>query len=99
MKRLQLFLPEFISPNQSAFVQGRSIGDNILMAHELVKGYHRDKISPRCAIKADIMKAFESESWSFLLNLLKAIDSPVQFICWLEACFTRASFMINIMEG
>ncbi|KAJ9544318.1 hypothetical protein OSB04_024025 [Centaurea solstitialis] len=41
---------------QSAFILGRRIADNILMAHELVAGYHRNGGPPRCAFKIDIKK-------------------------------------------
>lgn len=56
VNRLQIFLPEFISPNQSAFVRPQSIRDNVLLTHELVKVYHKFRIGFRCVIKADIMK-------------------------------------------
>ncbi|XP_039024922.1 uncharacterized protein LOC120158052 [Hibiscus syriacus] len=59
-KRLNKLLPEVISPNQSAFVRGRTIIDNTLIAQELVKGYGRKQISPRCALKIDLQKAFDS---------------------------------------
>lgn len=42
--RLKAILPEFISLNQSAFIPGRSTGDNILLGHELFKGYQRKGI-------------------------------------------------------
>ncbi|PKI75262.1 hypothetical protein CRG98_004302 [Punica granatum] len=48
------------------------MGDNIMPAHELVKGYQREYGDPRCAVKADIMKAFYSVDWMFLLQVLRA---------------------------
>lgn len=81
------------------FMQGRSIGDNILLAHELIKGYHRRTISSRCAIKAAIMKAFDSVSWDFLLNALRAIEVAEQFVLWIAACITGAHYFTIINGG
>ncbi|KAE8682295.1 DNA polymerase eta, putative isoform 3 [Hibiscus syriacus] len=47
VKRLTTLLPAIITPNQSAFVRGRSIIDNTLLAQELVRGYEKKLISPR----------------------------------------------------
>ncbi|XP_038994730.1 uncharacterized protein LOC120118853 [Hibiscus syriacus] len=58
--RMTHFLPKIISSNQSAFVKGRSIIDNTLLAQEIVKGYGRKSISPRRALKIDLQKAFDS---------------------------------------
>ncbi|XP_039025941.1 uncharacterized protein LOC120159418 [Hibiscus syriacus] len=60
--RLAQFFPEIISVSQSAFVKGRSITDNTLLAQEIIKGYSRRNLSPRCAIKIDLQKAFDSIS-------------------------------------
>ncbi|XP_039004056.1 uncharacterized protein LOC120131001 [Hibiscus syriacus] len=46
VKRLSLVLPDLINLNQTAFLKGRSIIDNTLLAQELVKGYGRKNISP-----------------------------------------------------
>ncbi|KAK4709666.1 hypothetical protein R3W88_004179 [Solanum pinnatisectum] len=43
-----------VDPSQAAFVPGRMIVDNILLSHELEKGYGRKGISPRSMMKIDI---------------------------------------------
>ncbi|XP_039038968.1 uncharacterized protein LOC120176645 [Hibiscus syriacus] len=58
--RLSLIFPCMISPSQTTFVKGRNIVDNTLLAQEIVKGYSRKSLSPRCAIKIDLQKAFDS---------------------------------------
>ena len=55
--RIKPLLPALIGNAQSAFVLGRTISDNILLAQELLKNYHRKDSPPRCAIKVDIQKA------------------------------------------
>ncbi|XP_022037240.1 uncharacterized protein LOC110939954 [Helianthus annuus] len=52
-------LNEIISENQSAFVPGRRISDNILLTQELMHNYHRQVGPPRCAFKVDIQKAYD----------------------------------------
>ncbi|CAN0837458.1 Transposon TX1 uncharacterized 149 kDa protein, partial [Linum grandiflorum] len=61
--RLRYVLPDLINAAQYAFIQGRLIGDNILLAHELLRTYSRPNVTPRCAIKVDLMKAFDSIEW------------------------------------
>lgn len=69
--RLKRVLPKFIASNQSAFVKERLLMENVLLASELVKGYHKDSISSRCAVKIDISKAFNSVQWPFLMSTLE----------------------------
>lgn len=58
--RLKVCLPSLISWNQSAFIHGKRIVDNILLANKVVKDYHRSTGEPRCAIKVDLKRAFDS---------------------------------------
>ncbi|KAG7579308.1 Reverse transcriptase domain [Arabidopsis thaliana x Arabidopsis arenosa] len=94
--RLKKLLPSFIAGNQSAFVQDRLLIENLLLATELVKDYHKDSISGRCAIKIDISKAFDSVQWSFLQNVLAAMDFPPEFVHWIMLCITTASFSVQV---
>lgn len=34
--------------------------ENVLLASELVKDYQKESVSPRCLLKIDISKAFDS---------------------------------------
>ncbi|XP_022157428.1 uncharacterized protein LOC111024128 [Momordica charantia] len=86
--RLKVWLPRFISKNQSAFVPGRRIVDNILLCQELVGGYHLKKGMPRCVPKVDLQKAYDSVHWDSLFGLLLAIGTPVRFVNWIRACVT-----------
>ncbi|XP_039023295.1 uncharacterized protein LOC120155901 [Hibiscus syriacus] len=92
--RLSTVFPGMISMNQSAFVKGRSIVDNTIRAQEIVRGYVRKKISPRCALKIDLQKAFDSLNWEFVGVILYAVGLPEKFISWIWACFTNPSYSI-----
>ncbi|CAN1192276.1 LINE-1 retrotransposable element ORF2 protein [Linum perenne] len=96
---LSSVLPFRISDNQTAFVKGRRIGDNVLMAHELVKGYHLKGIIPRCAVKIDLMKAFDSVDWSFLLKVMEAMNLPPIFINWIAKCLQSTMFSVCVNGG
>lgn len=82
--RLKLILPQFISANQSVFVSERLLIENLLLATEIVKDYHKDHISSRCAIKIDISKTFDYVQWPFLLNILSSMNFPQEFIHWIS---------------
>ncbi|KAL8093230.1 hypothetical protein AgCh_035211 [Apium graveolens] len=59
--RLKKVLPVVITENQSAFVQGRSITDNVLISFELIHFMKRKKGSQdgEVALKLDISKAYD----------------------------------------
>lgn len=66
--RIKPFLQNLISSEQSVFVQGRTIHDNILIANELVHTISKSKgKSPLVLLKLDIEKIFDSLSWDAIL--------------------------------
>ncbi|KAL0288033.1 UNVERIFIED_CONTAM: hypothetical protein Sradi_7110800 [Sesamum radiatum] len=79
VQRLRLVLDKLISPSQNAFVPGRSIGDNILLAQELFAGYNRQGLPMRCALKVDLRKAYDTVEWDFLSAVLQMFGFPGTF--------------------
>ncbi|KAL2247990.1 UNVERIFIED_CONTAM: hypothetical protein Sindi_2651300 [Sesamum indicum] len=85
-----------ISPCQGAFIPGRSIGDNILLAQELLTGYNQVRLPPRCTLKVDIRKAYDTVEWDFLLAVLQLFGFPQTFTRWIEECVTTVAFSIGL---
>ncbi|XP_059669363.1 uncharacterized protein LOC132314525 [Cornus florida] len=94
--RLQSTLPLLIDQAQSAFVHGRKITDPILLAHELLRGYHKHGTPVRCAIKVDLKKAFDSMKWDFIISCLSLHNFPPKFISLINACISSPSFTIAL---
>ena len=70
--RLKVLLPKLVSSNQSAFIEGRSIIDKIVMAFELnqfMKGKRKGK-DGFSALKLDMSKAYDRLEWAFLKFML-----------------------------
>ncbi|XP_026399494.1 uncharacterized protein LOC113295371 [Papaver somniferum] len=78
--RMKKVLSGLISSNQSDFIYGRAIQDNIMVAHEIVRNYDRKRGSPRCALKIDLKKAYDTVSWDAIFYVLKNMGFPDDFI-------------------
>lgn len=94
--RLKEMLPRIITENQSAFVKGRLLMENVLIASELVKDYHKQLITPQSVMKIDISKAFNSVQWGFVLMSLKAMGFPKKITHWIRFCITTPSFSVQV---
>lgn len=73
-----------VDPNQAAFVPGRMLTDNVILSHELIKGYGRKGISPRSMFKIDMQKANDSLKCIFLRKcwLVRRYLNSLSFGLW-----------------
>ncbi|XP_075085049.1 uncharacterized protein LOC142168286 [Nicotiana tabacum] len=78
--RLEIFLPSLIAPNQSGFVKGRSIFENILLTQEIVTDIRLRGKPANVVIKLDMAKAYDRVSWKYLLHVLRKMGFSEHFI-------------------
>jgi len=97
--RLAGVLGGIIDPAQAAFVEGRCMIDNIHLVQELLRKYNRKRVSPRCLIKVDLRKAYDSVSWDFLADMLQGLMFPARFINWVMECVSSTSYSICLNGG
>lgn len=88
-----------ISEQQSAFVIGRQIQDNIMVAHEVFHFLKHKKTGPKAyvAVKLDLNKAYDRVCWDFLLKVLEKMGFDPQWIGWIKQCVcsVKYSFVVN----
>nr|XP_043620341.1 uncharacterized protein LOC122592208 [Erigeron canadensis] len=69
---------------KSAFVPGRHIQDNILIAQELLRGYNRKSGPKRCAMQIDIQKEFHYllRNWGLPSTVFKELEKLLKGFLW-----------------
>ncbi|XP_013595187.1 PREDICTED: uncharacterized protein LOC106303476 [Brassica oleracea var. oleracea] len=93
-KRLKIFVSKAVQLNQVGFIKGRFLCENVLLASELVSGFHKRGQTTRGCLQIDLVKAYDNLNWEFMLNILKAFDLPEVFLNWIRECITTTSFSI-----
>jgi hypothetical protein len=95
--RLKSILPDIISPNQSAFLQGRLITDNTLIAHEIFHYFsHSSSKKGFVGIKTDMAKAYDRVEWEFLKATMESMGFPQNTMNIIMRCVTTVTFSILI---
>ncbi|GFZ12866.1 hypothetical protein Acr_23g0012510 [Actinidia rufa] len=74
----------------------KSMVENIYMVQELLRKYCWNRISPRCIMKVDLRKAYDTVNWNFLEDVLSGLGFPALFIQWIMQCVSTTSYSISI---
>jgi hypothetical protein len=91
--RLGSVLDGLVKHNQTTFIRGRCIQDNFQSVRMACKAIHTRRAS--CVLlKIDIAKAFDSVSWTFLLEVLEHLGFGLRWRNWIAAILSTASTKI-----
>ncbi|PNY16050.1 ribonuclease H, partial [Trifolium pratense] len=95
--RIKNILPDVISPNQSAFIKGRLITDNTLIASEIFHYLaHTKRKNGFVGIKTDMAKAYDRVEWDFLEATLSTMGFPSTMVATIMKCVKTVKFSILI---
>ena len=72
-KRIERVLPSLIHPDQTGFMKGRYIGQNIRLINDIIQQTELQKI-PGILLLLDFQKAFDTLEWPFIQNTLNLFN-------------------------
>ncbi|KAF5465338.1 hypothetical protein F2P56_015356 [Juglans regia] len=95
---LKKILPSIISQNQSAFIPGRLLSDNVIVAFETLHSMHCKMASREgyMAMKLDMSKAYDRVEWSFLRAALCKMGFDFAWVELVMRCVESVSYSILV---
>ncbi|XP_015272169.1 PREDICTED: epithelial chloride channel protein-like [Gekko japonicus] len=92
--RLKTFISNYINPDQTGFIPGRQITDNIRRTLEII--IHRKKIQEEALILAlDFEKAFDSVEPLYIVSLFKKMGFGGNFLRAIQAIYSSNTARIR----
>jgi len=96
--RLKAHLDSIVSDSQAAFIPGRIINDNVMIAHEIM---HSLKVRKRVsktymAVKTDVSKAYDRVEWDFLETTMRLFGFCDKWIGWIMAAVKSVHYSVLI---
>jgi len=88
--RLKKVLPNIIHSDQTGFLKGRFIGENIRLALDVID-YVNDNDLAGLMFLIDFEKAFDKIEWSFLFSSLKLFNFGDDLIKWVKVFYNDAT--------
>lgn len=96
--RLKLVLPSIISHNQSAFVPGRLITDNVMIAYEALHSMTSRMNGKKSFmdVKVDMRKAYDRVEWPFLEAMMRTMGFEEKWITLIMTCVKSVSYSVLV---
>jgi hypothetical protein len=95
--RLKIILPLIVSEHQSAFVPGRLITDNALIAYECLHTIKQQQSKrPFFTMKVDMMKAYDRVEWKYLEGCLLKLGFLPIWTRTMMRCVTSVRYAVRV---
>ncbi|XP_019151915.1 PREDICTED: uncharacterized protein LOC109148635 [Ipomoea nil] len=96
--RMKPLMENLISDSQSAFISGRLITDNILVASEVGHFLNRKQCGNVGwgALKLDMAKAYDRMEWPFLKKMLQVMGFDKGWIDLIMTCVTTVTYQVVV---
>lgn len=86
--RIKIVLPKLIAEDQTGFVAGRYIGDNLRTLYDMMH-YLEERQLPGLLVSIDFEKAFDSINWTYMGNVLKAFGFGEDIQKWIKSFYAN----------
>jgi exonuclease III len=93
--RIKTTLPKLIHEDQSGFVKGRYIGDNLRCIYDLIHYLNSNNL-PGLLVLIDFEKAFDSINWSYMHKVLQEFGFKNDICQWIKAFYTNIKSSVTV---
>ena len=92
--RIKGTLHKLIHTDQTGFIAGRYIGENIRLIYDIMQ-YTEENNIPGLLLSVDFEKAFDSVSWSFIYKVMEFFGFGKSFISWIKTFNNNVKLSVN----
>lgn len=94
VNRMGGLLDCYIHENQGAFIQGRHISNNVLIAYEVLHTLKNRQVRKKgnFALKLDMSKAYDRMEWDFLVGTLLSLGFHRDWMTLVMRCVASVSY-------
>ena len=85
---MEPLLPNLVHTDQTGFIKGRYIGENIRLIIDIMEHTKSESI-PGILVSLDFQKAFDSLEWSFMMKALDIFNFGTSIKRWISTFYTN----------